>query len=325
MAKKQSKKTGVVKSVLKSELEKTKLYQLSDPSLGQQILNTVSSITAPVTDLDINNEFKEIGLSFSNLANEYLDLVSYSRPFKDLLNEFDNTVNELSGSIVTYEQNPVLKQKREVEQYFKEFTKSKEKVKNELYYQLTENELQQTKAENKQINKELKKKAKQYKKLQIKLENNKKRFAEIILNLSRENTNKPINYLPKKLKLNTNLSQSEINDLYNDLKPYFVSNLQQWQNLFSKDIKLFDSPIRANKGVTIIMIATIFKELERRDITDQWKSVLEKSKAFKQSNKIITSTSLTDALRNKRKGYQPKRTSIIKLNYIKDIMQNYND
>lgn len=137
--------------------------------------------------------------------------------------------------------------------------------------------------------------------------------------VSKITPNKPL----KKISLNTNLSQSEIVKLHNDLKPYFVSTLEQWQNLFSEDITPFKTPIKVNRGVTIVMIGAIFKELEKRGIAEQWKSIIEKSKAFEKSNKIIKASSLTDALRKPRKGYQPNRKSIIKLNSIKDIMIEY--
>ncbi|MGY0426396.1 MAG: hypothetical protein ACWIPI_06155, partial [Polaribacter sp.] len=241
---------------------------------------------------------------------------------------FNTARSNLFNCLNTYELSPTIEKLNKLVAHSNRVIEVRKEVEGNIWYELTEIELQEKTQKNKLQAKELQELKGQIQALQEQLETDKDTVIMakyIVSNQKAPVSKKSINKPSKKLCLNTNLSQTEIESLHNDLKPYFVSALEQWQNLFSKDITPFASPIKANRGVTIIMIATIFKELEKRGIAEQWKSIIEKSKAFEKSNKIIEASSLTDALRKQRKGYQPNRKSIINLNYIKDIIGKYID
>ncbi len=284
MAKKQSKKTGVVKTVLDSELKKAILYKLGEPSLGQQILNTVSSITAPVTDLDINTEFKKVSLSASNLANEYLDLVSYSSSFKDILKSYDNTINKLISSIAIYEQNPLLKQLREIESFYEDFNKSREKVENELYYQLTESDLQDANNKNKVLRKALKKALK-------KIDKQKQIVDLAVAVIEKKKPKTANNKAPKTLTLNTNFDnfKGQTETIYKETQTLFISSLKQWHNLFSKDIKEFETPIELTPKTTLADLRLFLSTLYDTGLikNGRFNTLLETTKAFSYNGTIV--------------------------------------
>lgn len=95
------------------------------------------------------------------------------------------------------------------------------------------------------------------------------------------------------LSLKPCITPSQIVRLYEATKWLFTSTLDQWRNLFSEDIQVFETPI--------ILISTyksdirvLFHYLKEYNLIDQrtYPSILENAKAFSHNREIITSKQL---------------------------------
>lgn len=95
------------------------------------------------------------------------------------------------------------------------------------------------------------------------------------------------------LSLKPCMTASQIVRLYEATKWLFTSTLDQWRNLFSEDIQVFDTPIVVtSKFKSDVRI--LFHYLQEKSLIDalNYPSILEKTGAFSYEGKIITARQL---------------------------------
>lgn len=95
------------------------------------------------------------------------------------------------------------------------------------------------------------------------------------------------------LSLKPCMTPSQIVRLYEATKWLFTSTLDQWRNLFSEDIQIFDPPIVVTSKFKSD-VRVLFYYLHEKSLIDalNYPSILEKTGAFSYGGKIITARQL---------------------------------
>lgn len=95
------------------------------------------------------------------------------------------------------------------------------------------------------------------------------------------------------LSLKPCMTPSQIVRLYEATKWLFTSTLDQWRNLFSEDIQIFDPPIVVTSKFKSD-VRMLFYYLHEKSLIDalNYPSILEKTGAFSYGGKIITARQL---------------------------------
>lgn len=99
------------------------------------------------------------------------------------------------------------------------------------------------------------------------------------------------------LKPNFDDIDLQIDILVEGTKKIFVSNKEQWKNLFSKNIIEFTKPIELRKGTTIQDLRLFLDSLKHNDLIKKsgFNKIIEESKAFIFDGNLITANNLKHA------------------------------
>lgn len=112
----------------------------------------------------------------------------------------------------------------------------------------------------------------------------------VVTNLKQSNT-KP--HKKEMLSLKPCMTPSQIVRIYEATKWLFTSTLDQWRNLFSEDIQVFETPINLISAYKSD-IRVLFHYLKEYNLIDQsiYPSILAKTKAFSYKGVLITASQL---------------------------------
>lgn len=112
----------------------------------------------------------------------------------------------------------------------------------------------------------------------------------VVTNLKQSNT-KP--HKKAMLSLKPCMTPSQIVRIYEATKWLFTSTLDQWRNLFSEDIQVFETPINLISAYKSD-IRVLFHYLKEYNLIDQsiYPSILAKTKAFSYKGVLITASQL---------------------------------
>lgn len=112
----------------------------------------------------------------------------------------------------------------------------------------------------------------------------------VVTNLKQSDT-KP--HKKAMLSLKPCMTPSQIVRIYEATKWLFTSTLDQWRNLFSEDIQVFETPINLISAYKSD-IRVLFHYLKKYNLIDQstYPSILAKTKAFSYKGVLITASQL---------------------------------
>lgn len=105
------------------------------------------------------------------------------------------------------------------------------------------------------------------------------------------------NQKPKTLKPNFDDPTGQINVIFEHTKDLFKSNLEQWKNLFSKDIQTFETPIILQSNTTLADLRLFFDLLYQKGLIKKksFNKILQDVKAFEYQGDIIKANQLKHA------------------------------
>lgn len=285
----------------KKRIIETKMYRLTDS--GERLVSK--------DELERANSLKSF-LQNPPTSQVYGGL---PHPLQELLKTYDTAMERLYKAFAQFEQNPVLERFKEVEKSQKKFIESKVRAEKELYHQLTERELSRSVNDNKELEKEINR-------LKEQIKNN----DEIVrLAFAVVENNKPQN-LPTTIKkrvsvntLNPNFDdpKTQINTIYEVTSPLFISNIEQWENLFSDNIKPFEKSIILKPTTTLNDLREFFNFLLANRLTLKLGlKDLETVKAFNYNGSTVTAKQLKDA------GTAIKDKMYLQSNRIDNVLQS---
>lgn len=123
----------------------------------------------------------------------------------------------------------------------------------------------------------------------------------------------------KSLTLNPNFEDKEwqIKTISESSKSLFVSSFEQWENLFSDSIKIFNTPIELEKGVTKADLRVFIDNLKYYGLirVGSFLKILQEVNAFSIKGKVLTAYDYKTA--NNGKNYPNTRNS----NKVKDVFR----
>lgn len=302
----------------KKRIIKTELYRLTDK--GKELISKNEYTEADLKEIRKNPPVPQFikdlhkaqerknemfGLAFGDLYHIRKSVGEIYDPINEAVGNLTTPINSIKKILEPYNkarelfyndlaavaENPVITTLKYLESSTREFSKSKERVENEIYYQLTEAELKEKTTEVEEQKKELERLREQVKK-----DAEKVKLATFII----ENSKKPAPPKPPKpltLKPNFTDAEFQIKTLHDNSKFMFVATLEQWQNLFSDEIKPFPVPIELRRGVTLAMLREFingligYKVISKRGTLN----TLEKVNVFSFDNSKVTAKQLSDA------------------------------
>ena len=102
------------------------------------------------------------------------------------------------------------------------------------------------------------------------------------------------NQKPKTLKPNFDDPTGQINVIFEHTKDLFISNLEQWKNLFSKDIQTFETPIILQSNTTLADLRLFIDLLYQKGLIKKrsFNKILQDVKAFEYQGNIIKASQL---------------------------------
>jgi|SRR5690554_352563 len=246
----------------------------------------------------VNTNDKKNVNSLNDIIDKITDAVSVGLPIiesiKTLTSHFKESTKVLNNIITQYKTTPTPTVLNSLETTLNKVRKDRKAVQGNIWYQLTEYEIQRLQAENAQQAKEIQ----AYKALDKYIQATKvleKSGFEIMEKAQKRKRPKP----PKPLTLRPNFTDAEfqIKALHDNSKFMFVATLEQWQNLFSDNIKPFPVPIELKQGVTLAMLREFINGLINHKVIARRGTLktIETANAFSFDNSKVTAKMLSDA------------------------------
>ncbi len=267
---------------------KVKTYNLTDN--GKVLINETIYTKKQLQDLKSNpkiyltkatlkilekvNPTKKIvnKLSVLFINNSYYNI---EPPLKNYLDAY----NDLFDCIKVFENNPFLKQQKELKKRIKEYLKAYKDYTNTTFYKEDLKEKETLKNE--------------LKKLKLDLET-----VLSTLKIKRKyNPKQPTE--PKALSLKPNFDDfnGQIKTIHKETQTLFISTLDQWEQLFSDDIQGFKNPIELKPNTTLSDLRLFLDMLHQKGLikNSRFNKLLQNTKAFSFNGSIITRNQYKDA------------------------------
>ncbi len=208
------------------------------------------------------------------------------------LRHYNEITNITSKTLVQFIESPSQRAYQNAKNNLKQWHKSMIEAKDNIHYQLKEEELAEAKENIKEQQNEITSKNSRIIYLEDKLVKMKKAeniFHKIFTEIPQPRTPKKI----KKLSLNPKVDNPQIfQELSKSTSYMFTSTPDHWKNLLSEDIKIMSSPIELKRGTTLSGLRYFLDLLLETEIIGKRKfnTILYKAKVFCCENIIVKAT-----------------------------------
>lgn len=271
---------------LRSELEKENIEQIT------KLSNDIFSASRAIQDICVVPpvfKFTDFNDKISNITHSYLSWLNDLQGFHDKIR---GCFNWLGSVRLELPAENLFESMQQLHKSIEAIINEKKECENNIWHLLTEEELQKTTKEFEKIKKEKENLEEKYKIL-------KEEIGLAMLEYQEKKANKAISTKTTIQTLKPNITIKQIEKIASDLSFIFQSSVNQWEDLFSNNIPIFEKSI-VLKSKTLSDIAILFHWLKEYEFIENnnYPSILERCKVFTFHGEIITARQITKPKEN---------------------------
>lgn len=298
---------------LRSELEKENIEQITklsnDICLASRTIQNIFSVPSIIQDIhSVSRTIQDICVvppvfkytdfndKISNITHPYLSWLNDLQGFHDKIR---GCFNWLESVRLELPAEDFFESMQQLHKSIEAIINDKKECENNIWHLLTEEELQETTEKLQVITKEFEKINTKYENLEEKYRTLKEEIGLAMLEYQEKKANKTISTKTTIQTLKPNITIKQIEKIALDLSFIFQSSINQWEDLFSNNIPIFEKPI-VLKSKTLSDIAILFHWLKEYEFIENnnYPSILERCKVFTFHGEIITARQITKPKEN---------------------------